>query len=92
MNARLVALGCLLTLVGFGVVASTTSAPSAGVLLSDVQLPPNSCSISCPAGTEWRGQPASGGGVSCAVGFTPMCQCQDDARPIAGCESLAQKP
>lgn len=54
--------------------------------LADVKLPENSCSITCPAGTKWRGQFAAGGGVSCRVGSVPLCQCQDDSKPIAGCE------
>ena len=56
--------------------------------LSQVQLPANSCSITCPTGTTWRGKPVGGGGVTCGVDFAPVCQCLNDSKPIAGCEAL----
>jgi hypothetical protein len=60
--------------------------------LSQVQLPDNSCSISCPAGTKWRGNPAAGGGVTCTAGSSPVCQCQDDSKPFARCEAVRKSP
>jgi hypothetical protein len=58
--------------------------------LSEVKLPENSCAITCPAGTKWRGQQAAGGAVSCRVGSAPVCQCHDDSKPIAGCEAIRE--
>jgi hypothetical protein len=76
-----------------GVIALAYAADQpAPTSLSQVQVPANSCSISCPTGTKWRGTPAGGGGVSCNAGFSPVCQCQDDSKPFAGCEAVRKSP
>lgn len=76
-----------------GVIALAYAAdPAAPTDLSQVQLPANSCSISCPAGTMWRGNPAAGGGVTCVAGSSPVCQCQDDSKPFARCEAVRKSP
>ena len=91
MNVRIKA-GLLATTV-VGVIALAYAAdPSPPQQLSEVNLPANSCSITCPAGTKWRGRPAAGtAGAGCIAGSSPVCQCQDDSRPIAGCEPV-RKP
>ena len=84
-NAKLGLLAALA--IGF-VAVTTASNQSAPEDLSSVQLPANSCSISCPAGTQWRGNPAPGGGVTCTAEYSPVCQCQDDSKPLARCEPI----
>jgi hypothetical protein len=60
--------------------------------LSEVKLPSNSCSIKCPAGTKRRGQPIEGAAVTCSADSAPLCQCQDESKPIAGCQPLRKAP
>lgn len=86
MNIRMKT-GLAATIVAMVALSYAGDSPSQ-VDLGDVQLPENSCSITCPVGTKWRGKPAGGGAVSCRVGSAPLCQCLDSSKPIAGCESL----
>lgn len=50
-------------------------------------LEENACAIRCPADT---GNMYAGlsGSVVCREAVAPACQCSDDSRPLAGCESL----
>lgn len=52
-------------------------------------LPPNSCAISCPAGSAYPSMTAS---VSCREGSAPLCQCRVIERKMARCEPLAPDP
>lgn len=49
-----------------------------------VNLSENSCAIQCPASVDTRHAGLSGS-VGCADDHTPLCQCTDDSRPMAGC-------
>lgn len=91
MNAR-AKTGILATAAASAIALAYGADPGAPKELSEVQLPDNSCSIRCPAGTQWRGRSATGvHGVGCTAGFTPVCQCQDDSKPFAACEAV-RKP
>jgi hypothetical protein len=50
-----------------------------------VQFKENSCIIHCPDGTAHAG---SEGSVTCAAGTSPICQCNDPARALAGCVAV----
>ena len=89
MNTRSVMLATFAVTVSCA--ATLTASSNSQEASLDVKLPDNSCYITCPAGTTWRAQPVGGGGVTCVVGYTPLCQCQDETRPIAGCESRKQR-
>jgi hypothetical protein len=80
MNIR-AALTTLVLLTSEWLAACSTPLTNDELLLR-VQLPPNSCSISCPARD---GQPVVG--VTCDAPATPLCLCRDDARPEAACEA-----
>jgi hypothetical protein len=83
-HIRLLVLGAALT--GAGILAYAASEPSQS--LAEVRLPPNSCSITCPTITTYRGRTGLAGGVSCDANSAPVCQCQNEAKPMAGCEPL----
>jgi hypothetical protein len=86
MKSHVTLLASAVVLAGLGVLAYAANEPTQP--LAEVRLPPNSCSITCPATTTYRGRTGPGGGVSCDTDSAPVCQCQDETRPIAGCEPL----
>lgn len=86
MKLHVALLALAAALIGSGLFAYAANEPSQS--LAEVRLPPNSCSIMCPATTTYRGRPAPAGGVSCDTNSAPVCQCQDETKPIAGCEVL----
>ena len=53
---------------------------------ADKQQP--TCSINCP---EKSAYPSMHGSVVCANGYQAVCQCLDDAKPLAACEAGAQE-
>jgi hypothetical protein len=86
MKSHLAILSLAAASIGLGIFAYAANEPSQS--LSEVGLPPNSCSITCPVATTYRGRSGPTGGVSCDVNSAPVCQCQDERKPIAGCEPL----
>ena len=58
---------------------------------SESNLEPNSCAISCSndTGNKYAGLSAS---ASCVETRSPLCQCTDDTRPMAGCIVIAPSP
>jgi hypothetical protein len=86
MKSRIALLALAAPLIGVGIFAYAANEPSQS--LSDVRMPPNSCSITCPATTTHRGLPGLAGGVSCDANSAPVCQCQVETKPIAGCEPV----
>lgn len=77
-----------LFVVGVGLVAYRASSQAPSELRSNVELPSNSCAISCAVRTTQR--PVSGA-VTCIIDARPLCQCQDETRPFAGCEPLRRQ-
>jgi hypothetical protein len=81
---RLVA--SLLVLLAIRCLSGCSDAQSQLDLQTLDELPANSCAIACPADTAYPGLRASVG--SCNDGYAPVCQCVDESRPMATCETL----
>ena len=86
---RAVAVLLILPLVAQSELSGQTD-PSQEVWVNDEisvfdRLNENTCAAKCPSGirSKWAGK---GGSVRCDTGFSPVCQCTDDSRPLAGCE------
>ena len=76
----------LLIIVAATAVACSDAASEQAIQAHDV-LEENSCAIHCPISVNSR-YAGFAGGVGCAEGASPLCQCTDDSRPMAGCELL----
>ena len=55
----------------------------------ELDIKPNSCTISCPAGSAYANL---SGSVGCADGFAPVCQCATRESKMAGCQTLTATP
>jgi hypothetical protein len=73
----------LLTIVG------CSDAKSQRATSSAEELEENSCAIRCPTNTNNK-YAGLGGSVGCSDTYSPLCQCTDDSRPMAGCELIEQ--
>jgi hypothetical protein len=82
----------LLRLGLLGVAVGTTAAnggPVRGAAWDPAaDLQPNSCAITCPAGSAYSGL---SGSVGCSSGFAPACQCSSSQQRMASCERLTGK-
>ncbi len=83
----------LLLLVGalaFATIAGSVRSSGVGTVRAQgLDMKPNSCSISCPAGSAY---PNLSGSVGCVDGFAPVCQCATAENKMAGCQRLTAAP
>ena len=75
----------VVAVLGLACLSACSNTPSQPEAFAREPLPGNSCAVSCPSDSVFSG---SSGSVGCRTGFTPICQCTDQSRPMASCESI----
>jgi hypothetical protein len=64
------------------------AADFASAATASLDVPPNSCVISCPEEAAYAGLTL---GVTCSAGHMPKCQCETEELPGAGCVPISSE-